>query len=321
MLKIFRKIASQSWFYYLIIVILVYLFFDFTKARYRRLNIIMDFSHYPIHNLRRGLTDTATQGDRNKGLRNAIKYYKLLSRAHPDIPRVYSMIGFCYFYLDDFVKAEKYYNKALSMDPEMFWVVFDLGVIQYRNHQYQKSIESFKKMETQMQKFSNQFPPLISKGRISAEVGENLGRLSKMLMIDMFESSQKLLLLSYQALKQESNVLEISKKSIKSNLVFDKSFFFYYAGDASLKLKKYEDSFMFLNASMKLDPDNWEGYEKMAQVAEYINKSFAREIQKKSDLLKKSGKNRRIKQPLVEPVLHPLIYFVPLGKEKFLQKQ
>ena len=57
----------------------------------------------------------------------------------------YGMLGFFYYYAEDYEKAVASYQKAIELNAYFFWFYYDMGVICFKNSRYVEAIEFFKK--------------------------------------------------------------------------------------------------------------------------------------------------------------------------------
>lgn len=62
-------------------------------------------------------------------LSDYIKFYELISKYFPDTAEAYGMIGYCYFYLGEYQKAEEFFIQANKLMSDHFWFVFNLVMV------------------------------------------------------------------------------------------------------------------------------------------------------------------------------------------------
>lgn len=73
------------------------------------------------------------------------RYYKKVAEYIPGRADAYSMLGFCYYHLGERDKAIVSYQKAAVLNPHFFWPYYNMGMIFFKDGEYQESAEMFEK--------------------------------------------------------------------------------------------------------------------------------------------------------------------------------
>jgi tetratricopeptide (TPR) repeat protein len=99
-------------------------------------------------------------------------YYEHLIKVFPGLWDAYSMLGYCYHYLNDDPRAIRYLTTAIKGYPDYFWDYYDLAAIYINESRYQEALSALHKaldlppMTSLKRTFTSQFVflPLIGTG-------------------------------------------------------------------------------------------------------------------------------------------------------------
>ncbi|MCC6758701.1 MAG: tetratricopeptide repeat protein [Candidatus Omnitrophica bacterium] len=81
-------------------------------------------------------------------LKDSVQYYQTISTYVPQIAEPQYMLGLCYALSDDVPAALAAQEKAALMEPRFFWSWYNLGVLYYRQGEFAKSGQAFRKALT-----------------------------------------------------------------------------------------------------------------------------------------------------------------------------
>lgn len=213
--------------------------------------------------------------DKNK-IEKYAYYYKKVIRYQPKMGSAYGMLGFCYFHLGKHNEAVSSYIKALEINPYFFWFHYNLGLVYFKNSQYEQAALSFEKAKKAVPEHTLKFIRA-SKVIYAPIVRENLEKFGKAMrgqLMNGYRDSQILLTLSYYHLKKYEGVLNEVSYALKSELE-RKEVFYYYAALALYKLKRYDHAAFFLKKSIKIEPRHTEAFHYLGLILRELGKQEA----------------------------------------------
>jgi len=107
------------------------------KTRATTLNLIKpsfeDFVAYRIAHGQAGIS------------RSYLSYYEKLTEYMPQKSEAHAMLGFCYYHARRNEEAVVSFHRAIQLDPDYFWTLYNLGVIYFNQGQYQQAAGMFKR--------------------------------------------------------------------------------------------------------------------------------------------------------------------------------
>lgn len=68
-------------------------------------------------------------------------FYKKMVEYFPQEADAYILLGYCHYYLDEEATAIKMFEEAMRLEPNLFWVPYNLGIIYYYQGEYEKALE------------------------------------------------------------------------------------------------------------------------------------------------------------------------------------
>ncbi len=77
-------------------------------------------------------------------LKDSVRYYDLISDYAPKMAEVYHLLGLCHYFLGENEKALAEQKKAVGLEPRFFYGWYNLGIMEYRAHNYTAAAEDFK---------------------------------------------------------------------------------------------------------------------------------------------------------------------------------
>jgi len=82
--------------------------------------------------------------DKNK-VRYYADYYENLLQVFPTMIDAYGILGYCYHYLGDDLKAKEFFKKAVEGGSNYFWFTYDLAVLYIIDRDYHAGMELLRK--------------------------------------------------------------------------------------------------------------------------------------------------------------------------------
>ncbi len=78
-------------------------------------------------------------------LNDSVQYYQTIVSYFPQMAQAQHMLGVCYYFLGETQTAIVNQQKAIALEPRFFWAWYDLGLIYYRQGEFAKSAEIFRR--------------------------------------------------------------------------------------------------------------------------------------------------------------------------------
>ena len=72
-------------------------------------------------------------------IRSWADYYENLLQVFPEFADAYGILGYCYHYLGNDMKAEAFFKKAIDGKPDYFWYSYDLAILYIKDRHYHES--------------------------------------------------------------------------------------------------------------------------------------------------------------------------------------
>ncbi len=196
--------------FYLAVVLLSMTVIDYKKIRLQdhinKLNAIKPASF-------RFLIEFARQPERfnAQGLLPYLYFYQTMTDYFPGLAEAHGMLGFGLYYLGKYPKAAADFKKAIELQPDFFWFYYDLGVIYFKQGNYEQAIASLQSaLKTDPQKAldfiknsSVVYKSILLEDKSWAlQTKERLG--------DGYRRAYKLLLLSYDHLNNFRGAVDLN---------------------------------------------------------------------------------------------------------------
>ncbi|MCB9771482.1 MAG: tetratricopeptide repeat protein [Candidatus Omnitrophica bacterium] len=227
------------------------------------------------------------------------RYYRKVVEFMPLLPEAHAMLGFCYFYNGESVKAAKAYESAIRLYPKVFNFHYNLGIIALKKDDYVKVLTHFKN--------SIEIPPLEN---ISFIVATRMyqpflpfARQPDTLALAMGERTQETYRSAYvQLLRAAENV-----EDYKSMLLYarqgvargflDKATAYYFMGVASYQLREYENAVGFLQESITNNFQYAQAFQILALCLQALNRPESKSAFIAASSLRQDGKIFEVKEP------------------------
>lgn len=188
---------------YLLAALVLGLICDQQKANVRRLNNIAQWSNYPI------LFSTGQESSSELSFWRSIRYFQILTKVMPKSGRGEEMIGYCFFYLKDYPKAEKYFTLSQKKHPEYFWLAYDLGAVAYARGNLKLAEKLFRQILETSAETQLQAAKLSSLTHLLPAERVNLNNLLILFVIHTREQSGKMILQLENQKTQSKSLKEI----------------------------------------------------------------------------------------------------------------
>lgn len=213
-----RFVVQRCWVLYLIAGVILFFFVDSSVARLNRLNHLKQVEHQ-IKSFEQGLAPLNTEE-----LRWAVRYYRELLRFFPPSDLIYGNLGFCYYYLKDYAKALEAYQKAVSLEPHVYFYYWDMGVISFQVGDMKTALSFF---ETSL--------------KLMPATVVYYERLT-------------------ERLPEKNKYMVSLVEYLKNRAVADEERVYYYGGLANFLLGDYQQAVVYFSKAIVLDPNDISAY-------------------------------------------------------------
>jgi len=237
-------------------------------------------------------------------LMNCVNYHKAVTQFFGfQKAEGFGMLGFCYERLGRQSQAIESYQQSIAVNADYFWPYYDLGVIAYRQGQYAKAGDYFKRAIEQ-NPIKTIF--LLSRSKVYSDVklskeagvydtlnGLKEGRLQAYIlwMDSLFKAG------AYEQLG------EVAINGLKQGMDVQ-GIFYYYAGMAAFYQKSYPKAVEILQIALQKDPRNSDALLYLGMcLKEAGREDMAQAIISKAGVLHKQGGS------LIEPYLKARVRF------------
>jgi len=258
---------------YVVIALLTYFFIDTSEAihmaRLKTLNRLRPSDGYISQ-----LVDQQEVVDKEK-LKNYIYYYKKITEYVENSADAYGMLGFCNYKLGNKKRAKAYFHKAVTINPNFFWYHYNLGLIYFREDEYEHAIGSLRN--------AINTPTEITMGYLHTSrvylpiiMGSDVqfgNELLKRIYAD-HTNSFILLIQIHHKQKDYKEILAVANFAIKLGL--DKNGdFAYYAGLAALEEKEFGAALLYFQQAISHNKYHTDAYMQVANVLQKLGKGEA----------------------------------------------
>lgn len=132
---------QRTFVFYLFVFILLHFVLNFNKMERKStvaaLNRVRPYSLYLIEIS----TDPLAKTDKRK-INEHRRYFEQVEKLYPGRSDTSGMLGFCYYYLQNYPKALAYYKKAQDKDPDIYVFSYNRGLIEFKQHKYTQAIDT-----------------------------------------------------------------------------------------------------------------------------------------------------------------------------------
>ena len=217
-------------------------------------------------------------------------YFEKASRMMPLRADVYGLLGYTYYQLGKKPQAKEALIKGVKLLPHYFWYRYNLGVLYYGEGKYAEAAESFNNgLGSVLEETVN----YIYQAKMYFPVLLELPDHQKRVIVgtqNAFNNLYLFMIQCYLKLNDYEHLLGVAVFAINQN-VKNADIFYYYAGYAKFQMKDYVQALVFLDESVKRNPNFAEGYYYLSlAMKESGNAPLARVfLQKSVDMFQKHG--------------------------------
>lgn len=286
--KIFKFLATRIFILYLLAYAGVSLVADIPqvieKAGIRTLNRLRPETLTP-------LLETA----KNPNTVDSVKlvpyahYYETVAAYIPNLADANGLAGYVNGVLGHTEKAIQYYQQAIAINPHFFWFHHNLGMLYYRQGDYDAAIQS---CETALQKTPEQAFLFVKTSErlylpiILSDADNNVQQKLVGQMRDGYRQCQLLIVNSYAQKKMYPEMLTWSARASQAGIGSEDEFL-YYASVAAFELQQYQQSLALVKSILAREEDNYLVLELMAKILEkFGQQSAAQTLNQRAGLLR-----------------------------------
>jgi len=269
MRKLFKYLCCRVCVLYLAAFVFTVFFLDYKAARWHAQAGTLSRLQPPYNYLTK-FSDGKAPFDR-KQLQAYRLFFTQLLRMLPNRPDGYGMLGFCHYQLGDTDKAITAYQKAAETVPSFLWFNYDLGFLYFQKKDYQQAVDYLSRAVTSSPDAIFQFM-VSSKVYLDAiaSVPNFQQELPERLRTSL-RDSYKMLVLSYFHLQQYDRLIVVAEMAVNQKLD-DDGFFLYYLGVGAFYANQLDRAIVYLQESLRRNPDAQESYYYLALVLKALNK-------------------------------------------------
>jgi tetratricopeptide (TPR) repeat protein len=217
-----------------------------------------------------------------------MNYMRKVKNYRPGEPGLNSVIAYCYYYLGDMPMAIEYYLRDLKENPEYFWSHYNLGLIYFKQGDFDKSVGEFKKvLELRPDVAANQ----MRNWSVYHQIIGQRQTIDKVLPTEslgvFYQNLYKMLIKGQEELNDFSG-MEISAQHIIEMNVGGEEVFYYYSGVAAFERKDFTRAIFFLKKTIEMNKVQIlpQAYSYMARaVAAMGNETLSKEFMALSEKL------------------------------------
>ncbi len=240
-----------------------------------------------------------------KRFKELIEFYKSFISYDSNAWDAHSLLAYCYYHIGDVEKSVQSYLQASKMMPDFFWNYYNLGVIYFKQRQYLKASQYFKKaIDSSPNKTIYEFEKSVLYSYVADK--DRFGREYRWMEVyadfekvelnlqQGFVKSYEFMIKSYFEAGDYEKALLAASRGIKSGLA-DKSFLYYYAGMASFKLGEFERAIEFFMGGLDLSKEQSAFWQNIGLSYQLLNREeAAQEAFDRSDLFESGGKDQPV---------------------------
>jgi len=229
-----------------------------------------------------------------------VLYYKKLVQIFPNRADVRGTLAFCYFHLGEIDKAIASYEKAIELQGDFFWFYYNLGVIYFRQGDYDKASVFLNKASVTdpLRDFD-----IIYRNKVFQDIKENLhgtlpdpsAEMRKNYLKAKYDSLKIVLLARYNTGDYEKVLGHVRRElEYKGITKKNEAFYSYYGGLAALKLNKNRKATALFRKFLAHEPGNAKALSHLSEALKGLGyEEKAKEMLKQSlEILKTNSDNR-----------------------------
>ncbi len=205
-------IFKRTWFLYIYVGGIFYFSIFPSRAYLNRLNALLPIEE-GLHEFALGKTDLGRDQ-----FRWGIRYYQEVLKKNYSSAQFYHNMGFCYYYLQDYRQAQTVWEKALTMNPRLYFSAYDLGLMAFKAKDYSKATTYFSQVITRLPQTFQYYAHL---GSMLKKSGKDKALTAVMVLNQqVYQDSQNVYALmakSYFYQKKNSEMQEALRRAIKEH--------------------------------------------------------------------------------------------------------
>jgi len=178
------------------------------------------------------------------------RYYHKIVQFMPQMGDGHAMLGYCLFYVGDFKAATDSYLRAVALNDAFFYNYYNLGVLYFKQERYQEAANM-------LMRAVSKDPVVAIKYMVASKIYQQmLSSLTEKQGVgiqnvrERYRDAFALISITFYRMGRFQDMLEGAKLAVQSDLDTDGQFY-YYAGLASHRLKKYNEAAVFLRVSIQ----------------------------------------------------------------------
>lgn len=204
-------------------------------------------------------------------LNHAIQYLEQSYGMNSESLAVIFDLAYCYEQVNDYQKAELYYNKYLDINPFATNVWYNLGILYTLSDDFDRAIEAFDYAIAVDPKNASAY---YNKANTLANNESYLAAIKCFYQLEEFEPNNPKLYCSigecYEKLKDFDNALKMYRKSLGLNPALAEAY--YGIGVVMLETKQYNMALDLIAKAKALDPENYDFWLGLAKVKYEMNR-------------------------------------------------
>lgn len=251
MFKRFSPLYCPMFFLYLLAGLLIFFFADYERAWNHMVPSVLS-RYMPVPESWRDFNRDRHKFD-IKRIKEFERYYQKVSQFMPFLPEASAMLGFCYFYDNQIVKAEKSYQKAIDGYPRVFNFHYNLGIILLKQNNFLKALDHFKKSVAvspieNIRYIVNAriYQPFLPFMHQPQALALSMGQYTQ----EFYRQAYLQILQICEQQKDYKTMLIYARSAIVSG-VLEKPTAYFYAGRGAYQLKEYENATVYLQQALE----------------------------------------------------------------------
>ncbi len=193
------------------------------------------------------------------------RYYRKVTQFMPFLAEAHGLLGFCYFYNGQIIKAEKAYQAAAHAYAKVFNFHYNLAIISLRNKDHLKALEHFKKSvdvspveNIQYIVNARMYKPFLPFAKQPKVLASAMGEYTH----DVYWRAYLQIFAICEQLDDYSTMLFYARHAIASGFT-RQGIGHYYAGRALYELKEYKSGAWYLHEAISQGFDYAQAYQMM----------------------------------------------------------
>lgn len=295
------RIFNRTVVLYLFLAGALFLFTDyqsmFSKARLSSLNRLMPAFDYIV-----AYSDGREAFDPER-MAEYYHYYEKVVETAPGFADAKGLYGYFAYQLGQPRKAERAFESAIELNPHEAHFYYNLGVIYFRQGQYDRAAELFEQavstdpgLNLMAILNSRMYYPMFG-------FYEDKGDRVRLRLRDTIHFSYVLALLSYDRINAHEKMVHLATRALQSG--FDRrGEFYYFLGLAAYKLREHRQAVQFFQECISKNPFFEDAFHYLGLSAEALGRrDISDQAFRKSEALQESGQAYHIVEDDFGPVI------------------